>query len=286
MNPEEDSKPPAKRSRAEAESDTQEVVDGPNPFPVPNGPQDPEGEQYGPFTMNQHIKMLREAMRQAAIDIDADRWDNPFYRYLRVTTSVLERHTVDMLNLRAELRAMGHNLGVTMEAQHIYDGKLRAILSALIPEFYMRNTPAQDRAGVINEQYPQITPIFRSDVDYQENVGSIGRLQAQVANLQHQLDRVHTTVCRIQSDVYSGPQGIGAASLKPPESPNPTIPLCPPLPIDPTTQVSVADYPEDAFETYLPKAYEEHNPAVTATKRKNLLKIRDGVYTSSVLLEI
>jgi hypothetical protein len=45
MNPEEDSKPPAKHSRAEAESDTQEVVDGPNPFPVPDGPQDPEGEQ-------------------------------------------------------------------------------------------------------------------------------------------------------------------------------------------------------------------------------------------------
>jgi hypothetical protein len=88
MNREEDSKPPAKHRRADTESDTQEDADGPNPFTVPDGPSlDPEGEKTGPFTMNEHIKMLREAMRQAAIDVDADRWDNILYHYLQVVTT-------------------------------------------------------------------------------------------------------------------------------------------------------------------------------------------------------
>jgi hypothetical protein len=76
-------------------------------------------------------------------------------------------------------------------------------------------------------------------------------------------------MCRIQSDVYSGPQGVGATSFKPPASPNPPVQLCPPLPIDPTTQSSVADYPEGTHEVYLPTIYEEHNPSAATSKRKN-----------------
>jgi hypothetical protein len=133
----------------------------------------------------------------------------------------------------------------------------------------MRTTPEEDPAGVINERYPQIVPIFCSDVDYQDSAGSIGRLQAQVANLQHQLDHVHTTVCRIQADMYSGPQGIAAASFKPPVSPNPPEQLCPPLPIDAATQYSVEDYPEGTTEAYLSTIYEEHNPAAATVKSKN-----------------
>jgi hypothetical protein len=58
----------------------------------------PTGDSRRNFTVEEEIYILREAIRQGANAVDSDRWRNPFYRYLNVLTTAVERLTTDLLN--------------------------------------------------------------------------------------------------------------------------------------------------------------------------------------------
>lgn len=169
-------------------------------------PSRPQPERIlTPREIEQEIHILSEAFRRSAILVDGDRWDNPFYRLLSVHTLGLERLTALTLNTRVELIAMREMLASCIAAQTVFDGRLNAQLHALVPHLFMPpETATEDIAAHIHTQFPNVTPVFASDPEYQATIGMISNLQARVTELEATCLRLQETISRMTQDQYLG----------------------------------------------------------------------------------
>ena len=208
--------PPASKKPRTEEEESESIDDGMlnNPFidAVDAGHAAagaPTGDSRRNFTVEEEIYILREAIRQGANAVDSDRWRNPFYRYLNVLTTAVERLTTDLLNARAELRSIRQTLAVCVATQDVFDARNRAFVHAILPHVFLPHEA--DPARVIDERYPNITPVFRSDMDYQAHIAASATFAARLEALERQFDRMNTQVSRMHADMYEG--GAPKASL-------------------------------------------------------------------------
>lgn len=155
--------------------------------------------------MEQEALILARAFRLAARGVDHDRLSNPFCRVLEVHTTALEQMTVQIHNSHAELRAIRETLGMIMGVQSVFEDRLRTHLHAVLPHLFIPGDNAADIAAT----FPPITPVFRSDADYQQFSTGQVRLDERIAALEQQLQVLNEQVQKMISDVYAGgPRGV------------------------------------------------------------------------------